>query len=788
MTQKWVYAFGAGSAEGSGEGHDSGPVLLGGKGANLAQMCRMGLPVPPGFTLTTEVCAQYFHNERNFPDALKDQVQGELDRLAALTGARLGDPIHPLLVAVRSGARVSMPGMMDTVLNLGLNAQTVEGLAAATGDARFAYDSYRRFLQMYADVVLGLDLSAFDEILETHKDDKGAESDTDLDEGDLKSICEAYKAEIIRQSGAPFGEDIHAQLWNAIAAVLGSWQSPRAKTWRKLNSIPEDWGTAVTVQAMVFGNRGSTSATGVAFTRDPATGDKSLYGEFLLNAQGEDVVAGIRNPQALSNAMRARQGGRKPSLEDVMPDIFAQLSDIGGILEAQYRDMQDMEFTVQAGKLFLLQTRSGKRTAKAALKMAVDMVAEGLIEKTDALARLDAAALDQLLLPTLDPAATRDEIATGLGASPGAATGEVVFTAQEAVELGRENRAVILVRAETSPDDIHGMYAAKGVLTARGGLTSHAAVVARGMGRPCVSGASALRIDAAKGEMTGNGITIKRGDVITLDGAAGKAFKGAVPMRRPELSGDFAKVMQWADEVRCLKIRADADTCAEARAAIEAGADGIGLCRTEHMLLGPDAQGTGDGAAPLGMRAEFAGIFREMAGLPVAIRLFEPPHHLDLDEGELSKIHVLQLQAIVEAAQDAAPGALEILVPLAGLRSGFDAAAAPLRALLRDNSGVKLPVIRIGAMLDSLRAVEMAASAECFCLHADDMSDVADAPSVSHGEKRKFGVCGERVSAAVMIRFSHDSGFEYVSCMSSRVQIARIVAAQAALKQDTKKP
>ena len=517
---KWVYAFG----DGKSEGEQGMKNLLGGKGANLAEMSNLGLPVPPGFSITTEFCTHYYAHGETYPADLKEQVAKALREVGELAGGTLGDPARPLLVSVRSGARVSMPGMMDTVLNLGLNAATAEGLAKITGDARFAYDSYRRFIQMYSDVVLGVDHAHFEEILHARKEDKGVELDTDLDADDLKAIANDYKKQVEKELGKPFPENVEEQLWGAIGAVFGSWRSPRANTYRKLNSIPEEWGTAVTVQAMVFGNRGETSATGVAFTRDPATGEKLLYGEFLINAQGEDVVAGIRTPQPISKVVRERQGGRKPSMEEAMPKAYAELLAIGERLEKHYRDMQDVEFTVQEGKLFMLQTRSGKRTAEAALKAAVDMVGEGLIDKKIAILRVDAAALDQLLHPTLDPQAPKQEIAAGLGASPGAATGEVAFTAEEAEKLAAENKSVILVRTETSPEDIHGMHAARGILTARGGMTSHAAVVARGMGRPCVSGAGSLKIDIAKGEMTSGGVTIKRGEIITIDGAAGKVF------------------------------------------------------------------------------------------------------------------------------------------------------------------------------------------------------------------------------------------------------------------------
>ncbi|HKX63912.1 MAG TPA: pyruvate, phosphate dikinase, partial [Rhizomicrobium sp.] len=635
---KWVYAFGGGKAEGTADMRD----LLGGKGANLAEMSNLGLPVPPGLTITTEACAYYYANKQSYPPELKDQVGAALREVGYQAKSNFGDPDKPLLLSVRSGARVSMPGMMDTVLNLGLNAATADGLAKLTGDARFAYDSYRRFIQMYSDVVLGVDHAVFEEILDEEKDKKGIEQDTDLDAGDLKRIASLYKARVEKALGKPFPESVQEQLWGAIGAVFGSWHSPRANTYRKLNAIPESWGTAVTVQAMVFGNRGETSATGVAFTRDPATGEKLLYGEFLVNAQGEDVVAGIRTPQPISKRVRERQGGKKASMEEAMPKAFDELKAIGERLEQHYRDMQDVEFTVQEGKLFMLQTRAGKRTAEAALKAAVDMEREGLIDKKIAITRVEPEALNQLLHPTLDPDAPRDQIATGLGASPGAATGELAFTAEEAEKLAADNRDVILVRTETSPEDIHGMHAAKGILTARGGMTSHAAVVARGMGRPCVSGAGLLKIDAVRGEMTAGTVTLKRGDIITIDGAAGLVFKGKVGLRQPEMTGDFGTLMAWADEIRQLKVRTNADTPADAATARKFGAEGIGLCRTEHMffeegriiavrqMILADAEDERKAALakllPM-QRSDFEAIFHEMAGLPVTIRLLDPPLH-----------------------------------------------------------------------------------------------------------------------------------------------------------------
>ncbi|MBU0794782.1 MAG: pyruvate, phosphate dikinase, partial [Alphaproteobacteria bacterium] len=578
---KYVYRFG-GDVDDGGKGDKN---LLGGKGANLDGMAAIGLPVPPGFTITTEMCTRYYEDGETYPESLNAEVAAGIAHIEGVTGKRFGDKADPLLVSVRSGARVSMPGMMDTVLNLGLNDETVEGLAAVSGDARFAWDSYRRFIQMYSDVVLGLDHGKFEEALEIAKEDKGAYLDTELEASDWQALVAEYKALVQQLWGKPFPQDVNEQLWGAIGAVFGSWQADRAKVYRRLNNIPGDWGTAVNVQAMVFGNMGDTSATGVAFTRDPATGENAYYGEYLINAQGEDVVAGIRTPQYLTKAARERAGAKPLSMEESMPETYAELAKVFQILETHYRDMQDIEFTVQQGKLWMLQTRSGKRTAKAALKIAVDMANEGLISKEEAVARVDAAALDQLLHPTLDPKAARDVLTKGLPASPGAASGQVVFDAEAAERLNELGEAVILVRIETSPEDIHGMHAAKGILTARGGMTSHAAVVARGMGRPCVSGAGSISIDAAGKLMRIGDRLLKERDIITIDGATGEVMAGEVPTVQPELAGDFGTLMVWADQVRRLKVRANAETPQDCRTAREFGAEGVGLCRTEHMFF-----------------------------------------------------------------------------------------------------------------------------------------------------------------------------------------------------------
>ena len=638
QSRKFVYRFGGGNAEGKA----GMKALLGGKGANLAEMANLGLPVPPGFTLTTEVCTGFYGNNRQYPDGVKEQVAVALAEVATLVGASFGDPVRPLLVSIRSGARASMPGMMDTVLNLGLNDQTVEGLASLSKDRRFAYDSYRRFIGMYSDVVLGVDHAEFEDILEGFKDLKGYALDTEISADEWLALIVRYKVKVEEHTGKNFPQDVGEQLWGAIGAVFQSWMSARAITYRKLNHIPEDWGTAVNVQAMVFGNMGETSATGVAFTRNPSTGEKALYGEFLVNAQGEDVVAGIRTPQNITEKARKEASSSAPSLEALMPKTFAELQAAFDKLEGHYRDMQDLEFTIQDGKLWMLQTRTGKRTAKAALKIAVDMAGEKLISRDEAILRIDPASLDQLLHPALDPEARRDVMATGLPASPGAASGEIVFSSDEAERLKALNRRVILVRVETSPEDIHGMHAAEGILTTRGGMTSHAAVVARGMGKPCVSGAGAIRVDYQAGTMSALGVSLKKGDIITIDGSTGQVIKGEVPTIKPELSGDFATLMVWADGVRRMKVRANAETPLDARTARDFGAEGIGLCRTEHMFFETsrilavremilankleDRQKALAKLLPM-QRNDFIELFEIMAGLPVTIRLLDPPLH-----------------------------------------------------------------------------------------------------------------------------------------------------------------
>jgi pyruvate,orthophosphate dikinase len=782
---KRVYIFGNGSAEGSAGMRD----LLGGKGANLAEMANLGLPVPPGFTITTEVCRWFYANGHTFPDGLEREVKTAVDQTGAIAGRRFGDPKKPLLVSVRSGARASMPGMMDTVLNLGLNDATVEALAQDAGDRRFAYDSYRRFLTMYGSVVLGIEHRLFEDRLDDIKNANGYSRDTDLSADDLAELVEAYKKLIAEETGNAFPQDPHKQMWGAIGAVFSSWMTPRAITYRKLNGIPEDWGTAVNVQAMVFGNMGADSATGVAFTRNPSTGAKALYGEFLVNAQGEDVVAGIRTPQELTEAARAAAGGKAPSLEKLMPEAFAEFQRYCDKLEQHFLDVQDLEFTIERGQLWMLQARSAKRTAKAALKSAVDMVEEGLITREQALLRIDPSALDQLLHPSIDPNAERPVFAKGLPASPGAASGEIVLTSDEAETAKAAGKRVILVRVETSPEDIHGMHAAEGILTSRGGMTSHAAVVARGMGKPCVSGAGTIRVDLSKGTITAGGKTLKRGEIITIDGSAGEVLLGAIQMLQPELSGDFRRLMEWADAARRMTIRTNADTPADARAARSFGAEGIGLCRTEHMFFDEDrivavremilADNETRREAALAkllpmQRRDFEEIFEIMTGLPVTIRLLDPPLHefLPKTDAEIAEVAAamgidparlretaeslhefnpmlghrgcrlaitfpaipdMQARAIFEAAaavaeRGGAPVKLEIMVPLVLAKAELDFVKARIDAAAEKvrREGKRIPAYQVGTMIELPRAAlladQIAKSAEFFSFGTNDLT------------------------------------------------------------------
>lgn len=685
---KWVYTFGDGKAEGEAGMKN----LLGGKGANLAEMSNLGLPVPPGFTITTEVCTYYYDHDKTFPADLDAQAKAALAEMGRLTGKVFGDPENPLLVSVRSGARASMPGMMDTVLNLGLNDVTVEAVAKASGDPRFAWDSYRRFITMYSHVVLDVEHGHFEEALEDYKERKNLHLDTDLGAEDWKVLVGRFKEIVKKALGSDFPQDPKEQLWGAVGAVFSSWMNARAIKYRELNHIPASWGTAVNVQAMVFGNMGETSATGVAFTRNPSTGENALYGEFLINAQGEDVVAGIRTPQDITEAARQAAGSDKPSMEKAMPEAYAELCRIYGVLEKHYRDMQDMEFTIQEGKLWMLQTRSGKRTAKAALKIAVDLAQEGLIGEEEAVGRVEPGALEQLLHPAIDPKAERRVLTTGLPASPGAAAGEIVFSSDEAEAARKAGRKVILVRVETSPEDIHGMHAAEGILTTRGGMTSHAAVVARGMGKPCVSGAGQIRVDYAKGTLTVGATTLKAGDLITIDGAVGQVLLGEVKMQQPELSGDFGTLMGWADKVRRLKVRANAETPRDARAARDFGAEGIGLCRTEHMffdegrilpmremILASDDKGRRAALAKLlpMQRQDFVELFTIMQGLPVTIRLLDPPLHEFLPHTDEEIAEVAQAMAVTPDALRRRAAELHEFNPMLGFRGCRLAVAYP---------------------------------------------------------------------------------------------------------------
>ena len=886
---KRVYLFGTGDADGRADMRD----LLGGKGANLSEMANLGLPVPPGFTITTEVCRAYYDDGERLPEGLAEDVERAIGKVGSAVGAQFGSSANPLLVSVRSGARASMPGMMDTILNLGLNDETVTGLAAKSGDERFAFDSYRRFIQMYADVVLGVDHGVFEDLLESYKNLNAVSLDTELEADDWKEIIGQYKDAVQSSIKAPFPQDTSEQLWGAIGAVFGSWQTQRAKTYRRLHQIPDDWGTAVNVQAMVFGNMGDTSATGVAFTRNPSTGAKEIYGEYLVNAQGEDVVAGIRTPQPLTEAAREEAGETLPSLEGLMPETFAELVAIFNRLEAHYRDMQDIEFTIQEGKLFILQTRSGKRTAEAGLRIAAEMAKEGVISEEEAVLRVDPAGLDQLLHPRIDEQAEKTVITMGLPASPGAAAGEIVFHADEAEALKAQGRDVILVRVETSPEDIHGMHAAAGILTARGGMTSHAAVVARGMGRPCVSGAGALRIDAAAGTLRVGAKVFNTGDVITIDGTTGQVIEGRVKMRQPELSGSFGTLMGWADQFRKLGVRSNADNGRDAQQAKDFGAEGIGLCRTEHMFFEEDRilamremicseDERGRRAAlekilPM-QRADFEQLFEIMAGQPVTIRLLDPPLHefLPHEEKEIAQVATaldmpaeklrarvselsefnpmlgfrgcrlairypeiteMQARAIFEAAINAGkatgkPVRPEVMIPLVVYRGEFDVLADVIRDAARqvqEETGAEL-AYDIGTMVElprcALKADEIAAGDEgaeffsfgtndltqtCLGLSRDDAGPILQTylekkifevdPFVSIdrdgvgelvaiGTDRgrrvkpglKIGICGEHGGDPASVAFCHELGLDYVSCSPFRVPVARLAAAQAAIR------
>ena len=882
---KWVYTFGNGQAEGDASMRN----LLGGKGANLAEMNVVGLPVPPGFTVTTEVCTYYYANNKTYPADLKDQVKAAVAGVEKIMGKKFADAENPLLFSVRSGARVSMPGMMDTVLNLGLNDETVKALAKASGSERFAYDSYRRFLQMFSDVVLGADLDLYEEALENMKKSKGYKSDTDLTAEDLKELVKEYK-EIGQKLGKVVPQDPWEQLWAGIGAVFGSWMVDRAITYRKLNNIPGDWGTAVNVQTMVFGNAGDDCATGVCFSRDPATGENVYYGEYLINAQGEDVVAGIRTPQPMASK------GDGTSLEEKWPHLYKELVDVRNNLEAHYKDMQDMEFTIEHGKLWMLQCRNGKRTAQAAVRMAVEMVEEGLLNKEEAIMRVGADQLDQLLHPMLDPKAEKKVIATGLPASPGAAVGRAVFNAEDAESWAAKGEKVILIRNETSPEDIGGMHASQGVITARGGMTSHAAVVARGMGTPCVSGSHEIHIDYAKKTMTtDSGVVVKEGDWVSLDGAKGQIIEGQVPTVKADTnSGNFGKLMSWVDEIRTLEVRANAETPKDAQTARDFGAQGIGLARTEHMFF--DAERIPDMRAMIladneeGRRAaldrllpyqkqDFKDLFKIMEGLPVVIRLLDPPLHeflpnTDAEMQELAnkmgmtlekvkqranslheanpmlghrgcrlpitypEICEMQTRAILEAALECDAEGIKVLpeieVPLTGSKKELDIVKNIIDTTAEKIFAEKGKNIKyeVGSMIElpraALKADELAQSAEFFGFGTNDLTQttlgmsrddtgaildeyrargvyVAD-PFASIDvegvgclvklacEKARcanpsiwLGVCGEHGGDPASIDFFQTCGMNYVSCSPYRVPVARLAAAQAAVRHKNDK-
>jgi len=882
---KWVYTFGNGKAEGDASMRN----LLGGKGANLAEMNKVGLPVPPGFTVTTEVCTYYYNNNHTYPADLKDQVKEAVAGVEKIMGKKFADANNPLLFSVRSGARVSMPGMMDTVLNLGLNDETVKALAKASGSERFAYDSYRRFLQMFSDVVLGADLDLYEEALENMKKSKGYKSDTDLNAEDLKELVKEYK-EIGKKLGKEVPQDPWDQLWAGIGAVFGSWMVDRAITYRKLNNIPGDWGTAVNVQTMVFGNAGDDCATGVCFSRDPATGENVYYGEYLVNAQGEDVVAGIRTPQPMASK------GDGTSLEEKWPHLYKELVDVRNNLESHYKDMQDMEFTIEHGKLWMLQCRNGKRTAQAAVRMAVEMVEEGLLNKEEAIMRVGADQLDQLLHPMLDPKAKKNVIATGLPASPGAAVGRAVFCAEDAEAWAAKGEKVILIRNETSPEDIGGMHASQGVITARGGMTSHAAVVARGMGTPCVSGSHDITISYKDKTMTTkSGAVIKEGDWVSLDGGKGQIIEGQVPTVKADTNtGNFGKLMGWVDEIRTMEVRANAETPKDAQTARDFGAQGIGLARTEHMffdaaripdmramILSDNEEGRRAALARLlpYQKQDFKDLFKIMDGLPVVIRLLDPPlheflPHTDAEMQELAdkmgmtlqqvknradslheanpmlghrgcrlpitypEICEMQTRAILEAAIECADNGVkvvpEIEVPLTGSKKELDIVKAIIDTTAEKVFAEKGKKVKyeVGSMIElpraALKADELAQSAEFFGFGTNDLTQttlgmsrddtgaildeyrargvyVAD-PFASidvegvgclvkmacekarcSNPKIWLGVCGEHGGDPASIDFFQTCGMNYVSCSPFRVPVARLAAAQAAVRHKNDK-
>jgi pyruvate,orthophosphate dikinase len=885
MTKQWVYLFSAEKTEGNKDMKD----LLGGKGANLAEMCSLKLDVPPGFTVTTEACLDYEKNKKAINEEIKTQVLSSIKEVERMTGKKFGDNTNPLLFSVRSGARASMPGMMDTVLNLGLNDQSVLGLANLTDNERFAWDSYRRFIQMYANVVMDFNVSLLEATLEDMKEARHVHEDTMLTAADLKELVTHFKRIILEESGETFPNDPMEQLWRAVAAVFNSWNNPRAIKYREIYDIPHNWGTAVNVQSMVFGNMGDDCATGVCFTRDPSTGESKFFGEYLINAQGEDVVAGIRTPQPINEFSKNESNKNFKTLEEAMPKAFNELCDVYKKLEGHYKDMQDIEFTIEKSKLYILQTRNGKRTAAAGIKIAVDLVSEGILTKQEALLRINPEDLNQLLHPRLDPKATKKIIAKGLPASPGAGAGIIAFSSERAHTLSEEGHKVILVRQETSPEDIAGMVASQGILTARGGMTSHAAVVARGMGKPCVAGCTALNVDSKKGVLTVDGKTYKEGDALTIDGATGEVIEGIVPTIDAAITDDFATFMKWSDEFRKLGVRTNADTPEDSKVAVKFGAHGIGLCRTEHMFFEKDrilavremifATTTKNREKALAkilpfQREDFIGIFTVLSGLPVNIRLLDPPLHEFLphsqeDKKELAdslhldmavieqrgdalhefnpmlghrgcrlgitfpEIYRMQVQAIIEAALICADKGItvlpEIMIPLVAV----DGELAVLKAeaineieRVFKEKGKKIKY-KIGTMIELPRAAITAGSfaknAEFFSFGTNDLTQTTYGLSrddagkflpeyvskglmpndpfvsidqegvgflikhaVNEGRKANpdmhFGICGEHGGEPKSIEFCHRVGLDYVSCSPYRVPIARLAAAQAAIK------
>lgn len=884
-THKWVYLF----SQDVTEGNKDMKNLLGGKGANLAEMCSLKLAVPPGFTVTTEACLDYEKNKKSINEDIRAQVLSSITTIEKLTGKKFGDNANPLLFSVRSGARASMPGMMDTVLNLGLNDQSVQGMAKLTGNERFAWDSYRRFIQMYANVVMDFNVSLLEATLEDLKEARGVHEDTKLSAADLRELVGVFKKIILEETGEAFPTDPMEQLWRAISAVFNSWNNPRAVTYREIYDIPSDWGTAVNVQSMVFGNMGDDCATGVCFTRDPSTGERKFFGEYLINAQGEDVVAGIRTPCPINEFSKNDSNRSFKTLEEAMPAAFEELTAVYKKLEGHYKDMQDIEFTIENKKLYILQTRNGKRTAAAGIKIAVDLVEEGILTKSEAILRVNPEDLNQLLHPRLDPKAKKNIIAKGLPASPGAGAGIIAFSSERAYALKEDGKKVILVRQETSPEDINGMVASQGILTARGGMTSHAAVVARGMGKPCVAGCSALMIDYASGTLTVNGKRYKEGDSLTIDGATGEVIEGVVPTIEAAITDDFATFMKWSDEFRRLGVRTNADTPEDSKVAVKFGAQGIGLCRTEHMFFEKDrilavremifANNLNDRQKALDkilpfQREDFVGIFTVLNNLPVNIRLLDPPlheflPHTEEDKKELSaslgvdmkaieqrgeqlhefnpmlghrgcrlgvtfpEIYRMQVKAIIEAALICADQGItvlpEIMIPLVAVEGELtmlkeDAVKEIERIFKEKNKTIKY---KIGTMIELPRAAIMAGSiahhAEFFSFGTNDLTQTTFGLSrddagkflpeyvskglmpndpfvsidqdgvgflmkhaVSEGRKTNpdmhFGICGEHGGEPKSIEFCHKIGLDYVSCSPYRVPIARLAAAQAAIK------